>query len=112
MTMNTTQERNLLQEVVMWLVGVAAFVGVGLVWVGVERMLGVKLVLLPTMVRDNLASQAPLLLFAVALILGVWAMSHIRRTSWGIIRKGAIYGAIVGVWFMLLAGAMEYAFPM
>lgn len=95
--MNTTQERNLLQEVVMWLVGVMAAFAVALLRSMLERVTGF-----------TLSYQNALGLFIVSLGGGWYVMSHVRKTDMGVIRKGIIYGAIVGVWFVFLASALEY----
>ena len=95
--MNTTQERNLLQEVVMWLVGVLAAFAVALLGSMLERVTGLAL-----------SYQNALGLFIVSLGGGWYVMSQVRKTDMGVIRKGIIYGAIVGVWFVFLASALEY----
>lgn len=43
--------------------------------------------------------QVITLIGAASIILGVYAMSLIRKLEWGAVRKGVLYGAIVGVWF-------------
>lgn len=93
--MNTTQERNLLQEVVMWIVGIVAAFLVALAWAAVERVTGFAL--------DYKNAMG---LFIVSLGGGWFVMSKVRNTEIGVIRKGIIYGAIVGVWFVFASSAL------
>jgi hypothetical protein len=96
--MQTIQQRNLLQEVVMWLVGVVSAIVAALVWSRLERIIGVS-------VDYRTMAFVAILLFAGCAYAAGW----IRKTNIGVIRKGIIYGSFVGVVFMAFASVVTLA---
>lgn len=92
------EERNFAQEFVMWAIGVATFAATALLWAFLERVTGFA----PG--YQNLMG-----ITLIALIGGGYLMSLVRRTEWGVIRKGIIYGAYAGFIFMAVITTVSIA---